>query len=240
MSDRAPVVYQAASLLLAYPEQALLDRLDLISQALTEGDPSGKDAQSFAPILEHLRSQPLAASQAFHVQEFDTSRRHALHLTYWTAGDTRRRGEMLWEFKQVYRESGLLVDLQGELPDHLPMVLEFAAVGDPERGRDLLERYRASLELLRLQLEKDRLPHAGIVQAVCRTLPGVSPDTAAEVRRTFAAEWMPPSETVGLEGYGAMGSSSESFEPESFAPAAFGASRPEPAFLPDPTLRSKS
>ncbi len=191
-----PVCYQAASLLLSYPDQLLLDRLEILEEALAETP----YAELFQPVIDHLAGQPLVESQCFHVAEFDTSRRHALHLTYWTDGDTRRRGETLGRIKQVYRDSGLLVDLAGELPDHLPLVLEFAAVGDPERGFELLSRYRPSLELLRMELEKDRLPHAGIVAALCATLPGRSPQTRAEVQAMVDAAM--PTETVGLPAYG--------------------------------------
>src|SRR5690606_16605978 len=118
------VVFQAASLLLAYPDEELLARLDLIEEAVDETSV----AHHFAPTITHLRGGTLTDIQSWHVQEFDLSRRHALHLSYWTDGDTRRRGEVLLGFKQVYRESGLLVDLAGELPDHLPTVLEFAAI----------------------------------------------------------------------------------------------------------------
>ncbi len=205
-------MFQAAALVLAYPEQELLERLDTIEAALAATDA----AESFAPVLAHLRaamlpeldegaldeelgfvklSHRLAALQSFHVQEFDLSRRHALHLSYWTDGDTRRRGEVLAEVKQVYRDSGLLVDTGGELPDYLPMVLEFAA-RDPERGRELLQRFRASLELIRLGLEKDQLPHAGVLAAICHCLPGESPKTRVEVQARYGD--IQPVEFVGL------------------------------------------
>ena len=51
-----------------------------------------------------------------HVREYDLSRRHSLHLSYWTDGDTRRRGETLLRFKQMYRDSGMFTVLNGELP----------------------------------------------------------------------------------------------------------------------------
>ncbi|HIW30370.1 MAG TPA: nitrate reductase molybdenum cofactor assembly chaperone [Candidatus Luteococcus avicola] len=191
------VCYQAASLLLAYPDEELVSRLPLIREALA----GTAFAEYFEPTLAHLDTTPLVEAQSFHVQEFDVSRRHALHLSYWTDGDTRRRGEVLAGIKQVYRDSGLLVRLDGELPDHLPLLLEFAAIGDPERGRQLLITYRASLELLRLQLEKDELPQAGILQAIVSTLPGASPKTYAEVQALHDAAR--PVETVGLDGYGA-------------------------------------
>ncbi|MGO4956559.1 nitrate reductase molybdenum cofactor assembly chaperone [Luteococcus sp. OSA5] len=190
------VMYQVASLLLSYPDEELLERLPVLREAIAETQWS----PWFEATLAHLQGQPLTESQSFHVAEFDISRRHALHLSYWTDGDTRRRGEVLAGIKQIYRDSGLLVDLAGELPDHLPLVLEFAALGDPERGTELLTRYRPSLELLRMQLERDELPQAGILQAICATLPGRSPSTRAEVQAMVDAAM--PTENVGLEGYG--------------------------------------
>ena len=188
---RRAVLLQAAALVLAYPEAELLDRLDVIESALS-GTPA---IEQFAPVLAHLRSLPLGELQSFHVQEFDLSRRHALHLSYWTDGDTRRRGEVLAEVKAVYRASGLVVDTGGELPDYLPMVLEFA-VADPGRGFELLNRFRASLELIRLGLDADRLPHAGVLAAICGLLPGESPRTRAEVQALFGE--IQPVEFVGL------------------------------------------
>lgn len=187
----AAVVFQAAGMLLGYPDEALLDRVDLVEAAVATTPAAGH----FAPTIAHLRSKPLMELQAWHVAEFDLSRRHALHLTYWTNGDTRQRGEALAAIKQVYRDSGLVVDLQGELPDYLPMVLEFAATGDAELGRALLNRFRASLELLRMALERDHLPQAGLLAAVCDELGGVSPTTVEDVKRLREG---PPTETVGI------------------------------------------
>lgn len=188
------VIYAAAAVVLAYPEQEVFDRLPLVEQALSEIDA----LDGFAPTLDHLCSMPLMDAQSWHVQEFDLSRRHAMHLTYWTDGDTRRRGEVLAAIKQTYRDSGLLVDLDGELPDYLPMVLEFAASGAPALGVALLNTYRASLELLRLGLLKDKLPQAGVVAAICDTLGGPSPQTRAEVQQLIGT---PPSELVGLDPF---------------------------------------
>ncbi len=185
------LVFSAAALLLSYPDKELLGQLDLIEEALAGTEVS----ELFAPTIAHLRAQPLLDVQAWHVQEFDLSRRHALHLTYWTDGDTRRRGESLLRFKQVYRDSGLLVNLDGELPDYLPMVLEFAANGNPEAGIGLLNDYRASLELLRIGLREDNLPQVGVVEAVCLMLGGPSPQTRSEVAKLIQG---PPTETVGL------------------------------------------
>jgi len=188
------IVLQAGALVLAYPQAELLDRLDVIASALA-GTPG---AGLLAPVVAHLRSMPLRELQSFHVQEFDLSRRHALHLSYWTDGDTRRRGEVLAEIKGVYRESGLVVALERELPDFLPVMLEFA-VADPDRGLPLLQRFRASLELLRIGLAEDRLPHAGVLTAICDSLPGDSPKTRLEVQSMV--DEVAPLEMVGISSF---------------------------------------
>lgn len=190
---RARVTRQAASYLLAYPDQALLDRLPVIRAALAE-----QGVASLDDFLDHLERTPLEVLERQYVEVFDLSRRHALYLSYWTDGDTRRRGEVLGRFKAAYRESGFLVDTSGELPDYLPMVLEYAAVADPAGGEALLREYRPSLELLRIGLEEDATPYAAVVAAVCATLPGASPKDRAAVQALVGG---PPMETVGLEPY---------------------------------------
>lgn len=190
---RTRVIRQAASYLLAYPDQELLDRVPLLRTALAEQRVRDLDA-----FLEHVERTPLAELERQYVEVFDLSRRHALYLSYWTDGDTRRRGEVLGRFKAAYRASGFLVDTSGELPDYLPMVLEYAAVADPGGGEALLREYRPSLELLRLGLEKDGTPYAAVVAAVCATLPGASPKDRAAVQAMAGG---PPVESVGLEPY---------------------------------------
>ena len=190
---RVRVVRQAASYLLAYPDQALLDRVPVIRAALGEQRVATLDG-----FLDHVERTPLEVLERQYVEVFDLSRRHALYLSYWTDGDTRRRGEVLGRFKAAYRASGFLVDTSGELPDYLPMVLEYAAVADPEGGEALLREYRPSLELLRIGLEEDGSAYAAVVAAVCATLPGASPKDRAAVQALVGG---PPTESVGLEPY---------------------------------------
>jgi nitrate reductase delta subunit len=189
---RTRVTRQAASYLLAYPDQALLDRLPVIRAALVEHDVTALDG-----LLDHLERTSLRELERQYVEVFDLSKRHALYLSYWTDGDTRRRGEVLASFKAAYRASGFLVNTSGELPDFLPMVLEFAAVADPVAGEELLRQYRPSLEMLRIGLEEDDTPYAAVVAAVCATLPGPSPKDRAAVQAMVSGP--PPTETVGLD-----------------------------------------
>jgi nitrate reductase delta subunit len=194
------VVHLVAGRCLDYPTAELATALPAMREALAEhGDSPG--ATELAGLLDHLGGADLAGLQRTYVDTFDLSRKHALYLSYWTDGDTRRRGEVLGRFKTAYRSSGAVVDTHGELPDYLPMVLEFAARIDAETGRAILQDYRASLELLRIALEEKQSPYAGAVVAVCATLPGQSPPDRAAVMEMVGMTGPHPTEAVGLEPY---------------------------------------
>jgi nitrate reductase molybdenum cofactor assembly chaperone NarJ/NarW len=185
--EQLTVVWQSVSLLLDYPDQDVLSRAELIRSAsralpVTIGD-------SLRSFLDHLRSTPLPELQADYVETFDTRRRCNLFLTYFAHGDTRKRGMALLRFKQTYLSSGLELD-DAELPDHLCVVLEYAATVDQVRGRDLMLDHRAGLELLRLSLRDMGSPWASLIDAVTATLPPLRGDERDAVRR-LAAEGPP-------------------------------------------------
>lgn len=194
MRDR--VVYQAAGWCLSYPAAELLERVPLMRAALAE---QGRKAPKLEDFFGYLAAHDIGTLQRRYVETFDLSRHHPLYLSYWTDGDTRRRGDVLASFKQVYRQTDFLTNTHGELPDFLPLVLEFAAIADPVAGRELLRQYRPSLELLRLALVDHGSPYGEVVAGVCGTLPGASPADREAVQRM--AGYGPPTETVGLEPY---------------------------------------
>jgi len=190
------VVHRIAALVLEYPDAELLERLpDLCTAAATLDDPFRAQLEQ---VLDHLSRTPATQLAADYVATFDLRRRCCLYLTYYAYGDTRKRGVALLTFKQAYRKAG--VDLSAdELPDHLCVLLEFAATTDPEAGHKLLIEHRAGLELLRLALTDAGSPYAGALSAVSATLPALAgPDRDAVAR--LAAEG-PPGEDVGLEPF---------------------------------------
>ncbi|MEU4605429.1 nitrate reductase molybdenum cofactor assembly chaperone [Kribbella sp. NPDC023972] len=191
------LAWQSASLLLGYPDQQLLERLELIRRASQElPSQVGKLLRATAA---NLGDTPLAVLEADYVETFDNRRRHNLFLTYFAYGDTRKRGAALLRFKQTYLASGFEL-AASELPDHLCVVLEYAATVDREQGRRLLVEHRAGLEVLRLSLAEADSRWAGAVQAVTATLPPLQGDEPEAVRRLIAEG--PPEEEVGLTPYG--------------------------------------
>jgi nitrate reductase molybdenum cofactor assembly chaperone NarJ/NarW len=143
-----------------------------------------------------------------YVETFDLRRRCALYLTYYRYGDTRKRGMAMLGFKAAYRAAGLDPD-EGELPDCLPLVLDFAALH--ARGEKLLRAHRADLELLLRALRQAGSPYAYVVEAVCTQLPALRRPDLALVRRVW--EEGPPGEDVGLEPFAPPGYLSRQEEP---------------------------
>lgn len=216
--------WQVASLLIDYPDDD--QPLDLVEQAIA-GLPEVV-REPLARFLVHRRATPLGELQADYVETFDTRRRCTLFLTYFLHGDTRKRGMALLRFKQTYLAAGLEL-AETELPDHLAVVLEFAATADLEEGRQLLLDHRAGLELLRLSLTDLGSPYADIVTAVCAGLPPVSGDDLEVVAKLAAAG--PPDEEVGLTPYGAPG-----FDAALVDPGYRQAGRPTPVDLGLPAM----
>jgi nitrate reductase molybdenum cofactor assembly chaperone NarJ/NarW len=187
------VAHMAASLLLDYPTQELRDRHGLLRDSTRIL--SGPVAAAFARFLDAADALDLDAQQAHYVETFDQRRRCALYLSYYAAGDTRRRGMALVTFVEAYRACGW-VPRDDELPDHLPTVLELSARDPGPVADTLLGTHRAGIELLRSALHHVGSPYAHVVDAVCLTLPEIDEATAARFADLVASG--PPSETVGL------------------------------------------
>ncbi|GGZ80641.1 nitrate reductase molybdenum cofactor assembly chaperone [Streptomyces bluensis] len=188
------LIHQAASLLLLHPGRDWPQRLHLVTDTLDGVSGAGAETEPLSRFCAAVAGVPALELSARYITTFDRSRRRTLHLTYYTDGDTRRRGQSLLNWRELYRTHGWQPP-SDELPDFLPLALEFAA-RCPEPGRRALQDHRAALELLRLALREHRSPYADVLEAVCRTLPGASPaDRAAALRLARSG---PPTETVGL------------------------------------------
>jgi nitrate reductase molybdenum cofactor assembly chaperone NarJ/NarW len=194
-TDQRAVAARAASTLLRYPDADVLDSLPTVRAALAEL-PAGT-AGPLVTVADHLAGTDPRQLAADYVETFDFRRRCSLHLTYYTHGDTRARGQALAEVAGVYRAAGYTLD-GGELPDHLPAVLELAAhAGAP--GWRLLHAHRVGLDLLAAALERDGSIYAHALTAVRRMLPAPRPGDQAAVRQLAASG--PPAELVGLDPF---------------------------------------
>ena len=187
--------YKLASLLLQYPTVVVFDGLVQLDAAAAGVSPrASRDA--FGRFLGWLRATPPTEAAQHYVETFDLRRRCALYLTYFRYGDTRKRGMSMLAFKTAYRTAGF-TPTDDELPDYLPMVLDFAALSG--RGESMLRAHRADLELLRRALEQAGTPYADVLHAVCAQLPRLGRRDVSLVERAWTDG--PPKEDVGLEPF---------------------------------------
>lgn len=191
-----PELFQAVSILLRYPTPALLDADAEVAGELGRFPAPARTALQSA--LDHRRSLPLLDLERQYVETFDTRRRCTLNVSYYLYGDTRRRGVSLLRLKRLYAAAGLVLE-SDELPDHLPVMLEFAAFAPAGYGERVLAEHRVGVELLRLALEADERPHRHVMAALCSALPRLGLREADAIRRLVAEG--PPDEQVGLEPF---------------------------------------
>ncbi|QYC39027.1 Nitrate reductase-like protein NarX [Nonomuraea coxensis DSM 45129] len=186
------------SLLLQYPDAGLLAARDELAEAVRALPESAARASLTAFVAWFRDREPMEAARHY-VQTFDLRRRSSLYLTYYLHGDTRRRGMALLTLKQRYRVAGLTPP-EGELPDFLPVVCEFAALAGAATGEAPLRQHRKGLELIRTALRESGSPYALVLDALCGELPGLSEAERASVADLALAG--PPAEEVGLAPYG--------------------------------------
>ncbi|SCG66239.1 nitrate reductase molybdenum cofactor assembly chaperone [Micromonospora halophytica] len=195
--DRARI-FELVSVLLTYPDDELLGAGAELRAAADriEYEPARQQVGQF---LDWLSGTAPVDVQRHYVQTFDLRRRSGLYLTYHLHGDTRKRGMALLVLKQRYRAHGLRL-ADGELPDLLPVVLEFAATVGAGDGEAPLRQHRNGIELLRSALAESGTPYRLLLDAVCAVLPELTDADRAAVA-ALAIDG-PPVETVGLESLG--------------------------------------
>lgn len=148
--------------------------------------------------LAYWEGASLGGLQREYVETFDFDRRASLHLTYHSHGDRRQRGLELVRLKRRFAEAEL--PLTGsELPDYLPVLLEFAALAPDGAGEALLAELRAPLELVRAALHDRGSRYAALLDTICGALPALTRQQVEAVRRL--AQEGPPAELVGLEPF---------------------------------------
>lgn len=231
--DQVRAAWTAASWLIDYPGNELLEQLPLL-QRLISGLPQ-RPRQGLQELITALDTGDIMELRCEYVETFDTRRRGCLYLTYFSNGDTRRRGLALLQIKEQYRHAGLEVS-NDELPDHLTYVLEFGAGHRLLEAIEILKTNRAGLELLRLHLEERASVWHGAIDAVCATLPELQGSDIEAVQKLIADG--PEDELVGLAGYG---DGSEDMPPMDMTPYA---TSPPPApggktFIPLKSLKGR-
>ncbi|MFG1173580.1 nitrate reductase molybdenum cofactor assembly chaperone [Erwiniaceae bacterium CAU 1747] len=146
--------------LLDYPEQELFDHQDELLAALQEADELRPEHKTrLAAFIRRCAERPLLDLQADYCELFDRGRATSLLLFEHVHGESRDRGQAMVDLMEQYRADGLELDAR-ELPDHLPLYLEYLAQGGLDRVRQGLQDVAPILALLGARLEQRGSPYA--------------------------------------------------------------------------------
>ncbi|WP_323018120.1 nitrate reductase molybdenum cofactor assembly chaperone [Castellaniella sp.] len=163
-------VFSVLSALLSYPEQDWLDALPELSDALPAAVRSRLD-----PLFTFLESfDDLIDLQEEYVATFDRRAAHSLHLFEHVHGESRDRGQAMVDLQQEYRKHGL-EPASIELPDYVPLFLEFLGQIPPQAAEELLGDAIHVLARLGDKLGESDSPYACLF-AQLRTMTDVQPE----------------------------------------------------------------
>ncbi len=161
-------IYKIVSALLDYPDQALLDQVDEIRAAIARSPAiEAAEREALDAFLDHVAGMAPIELQASYVKTFDLAPEHSLHLTHHLFGDDndRNRGPALIDLGELYGDYGMRV-AANELPDYLPLVLEFVATLDDGEATAFLADAHKVLTVLADNLAKAGSPYAPLVAIV--------------------------------------------------------------------------
>ncbi|MGC4404953.1 nitrate reductase molybdenum cofactor assembly chaperone [Methyloversatilis sp. MC4-4] len=157
---------RACALLIGYPDASLRGMLPSIATALhDEAALSAGRLAELEALIEALQQQAPLDTEAAYVELFDRGRSTSLHLFEHVHGDSRDRGPAMIDLAQTYEKAGLFLS-PGELPDYLPVVLEFASTQPPKEARAFLGEMTHILNALFTALVKRESRYASVVGAL--------------------------------------------------------------------------
>ncbi len=191
--------------LLGYPDAELRAHLPALREVLhAEGALGDSRLAELDALLAHIAGQNALDAEADYVQLFDSGRRTALHLFEHVHGDSRERGPAMIDLAQTYEKAGLYL-AEGEMPDHLPVVLEFASTQPPREAADFLGEIAHLVNVIFNALEKRESRYASLMGALL-DLAGV-PAHAVQVAddEPLDASWDEP---VAFDGCSSAGQAS--------------------------------
>ncbi len=166
---------QFLSLLLQYPKSGWLEinQLRILASKL-EHLPQKENVDTFLDYLDHRSCEDVAVE---YVDTFDFSEHCNLYITSLLCPDDRKRGQVLADLKAIYSQAGLEADTE-ELPDYLPLLLEFLGIADQESCKQVLEIVGPGMDKLWQQLKVKHSPYAALLEACIEsTVPAACVET---------------------------------------------------------------
>ena len=152
--------------LLSYPSAEFRAHIPELQQALkSEAALAPMRLAELGALLRYLERAPALTVESDYVELFDRGRQTALHLFEHVHGDSRDRGPAMIDLIQTYEKGGLFLGPE-ELPDHLPVLLEFASTQPPAQARSFLAETAHIVRNIFSALHARQSPYASVLAAV--------------------------------------------------------------------------
>lgn len=181
---------KALSSILSYPTADLQAARDEILAAIDEDAAlPAVNRGSVAKLVFDIREADLLDAQAAYVDLFDRTRSLSLHLFEHVHGESRDRGQAMVALRERYFAAGFDI-AANELPDHLPLLLEFLSLRPQEEARELLAEVGPIVARIGERLRRRESPYAAAFEALValsQTRPEVPANEPAENPDDFAA-----------------------------------------------------
>ncbi|WP_332813960.1 nitrate reductase molybdenum cofactor assembly chaperone [Ramlibacter sp.] len=180
---------KALSALLGYPDADLQAAVPEIRAAFeTEGALGAREQRALEPLLARLAAHDIWDLQEHYSSLFDSSGALSLHLFEHVHGESRERGRALVDLAGRYEANGFLMGTS-ELPDYLPLFLEFVSFLPPREAREWLGQPAHVFAALAERLQQRGTPYAAVFTALLALGEGApDPDALDEVRRRLATQ----------------------------------------------------
>ena len=197
-----PLSCRALARLLGYPDDALRVQLPELRAALQAERAFSPAARGALDALVHW----LAASDRYEVQEayvdcFDRGRSTSLWLFEHVHGDSRERGQAMVDLIATYERAGLYL-APGELPDFLPVALEFASTQPPKLARAFLGELADILNTLHGALVARRSRYCAVIAAVLELAGERVRHVPLPPEETIDESWAEPPAFDGCSAHG--------------------------------------
>ena len=155
--------YKALSALLCYPSAELKEAAPEIAAIFAAENLLSHAAQkAIAPLLREFATADLYDLQERYVLLFDRSRTLSLNLFEHMHGESRERGSAMVDLLETYRAAGFEL-YSSELPDHLPILLEFLSTRPIAEAKDVLEDAGPIIAALAERLQRRETPYAAVL-----------------------------------------------------------------------------
>jgi nitrate reductase delta subunit len=158
--------YLALSRLLSYPSGALQNEaLDYVTVIQNEDLIPERIVRALTKLADHLETTDIYEAQSYYVDQFDRSRTLSLHLYEHVHGESRERGSAMVGLVELYKSRGLEMDVS-DLPDYLPVFLEFLSIVPEAEAASLIGEAAHVLEAIGERLRKRKSPYCAIFGAL--------------------------------------------------------------------------